>query len=261
MKMKKILSAAMALAMVASMSTSAMALELDAAKLADTTKLDVDAGTYDGASYNTADADGEKASTAIVVEVTEENITTFKVTVPIKLHVTQKADGTRLYENSMKDGATEAEATAKIINECSLGQVKVSDVKVVPSTGYEIKAFDADTFANAKVNSKIFGMKLNGVEVQTDGTVVSANAPEVSIHSTLVNKTDGKTDLTRVYGDYTFGYKDADRQDITPASTPAFPAIDNKCVLPINYEVLLPAFNAAVDNVVYGGVVFTVAFN
>lgn len=260
MKMKKILSAAMALAMVASMSTSAMALELDSAKLADTAKLDTTAGTYDGAAYNTAETDGEKASTAIVVEVTDENITTFKVTVPIKLHVTQKADGSRLYENSMEDGATEADATAKIINECSLGQVKVTDVKVVPSTDYTIKAFDYD-FANAKVNSKIFGMKLNGIEVQADGTVVSANTPDVSIHSTAKNASDGKTDLERVYGDYTFSYKNEALEDTTPASTPAFPAIGNKCVLPINYEVLLPAFNAAIDNVVYGGVVFTVAFN
>lgn len=260
MKMKKILSAAMALAMVASMSTSAMALELDGAKLAETAKLDTTAGTYDGAAYNTIKTNGQKGSTAIVVDVSEDNITMFDVIVPIKLHVTQEEGGTYKYENSMKAGQAEATATAKIINKCALGQVKVTDVKVVPTDGYAIKAFDAEAIANAKANSKIFAMKINGLEVQTDGVVVSNNAPEISIHSTLA---EGKTDdLTAVYGDYTFKHLDANREEVAEGtSLPAFPVIDNGCVLPINYEVLLPATKDAINGVIYGGVIFTVDFN
>ncbi len=263
MNIKKILSATLAVAMVATMSTSVFALELTGDKLADSTKLDVAAGTYDDAKYNEVevatgyDADDATNRMGSTVVTVDSEATMFKVTVPIKLHVTQKADGSRVFEDSMTAGGTVSATetrTAKIINECPLGQVKVVDVKIVPSTGYTVSAFDAD-FANMKVNSKTFGMKMNGKDVAADGVVVTANAATDTITSALANASDGKTDVARVYSDYTFTYSAAE------GSRSNFPVIANGSVLPIEYEIKLPAYSETVTNAVYGGVVYTFEFN
>ena len=47
-----------------------------------------------------------------------------------------------------------------------------------------ISDFNAD-YANMKVNSKTFGFKINGVEVETDGTVIANSATENVIASTI----------------------------------------------------------------------------
>ena len=173
---------------------------------------------------------------------------TFKVTVPIALHVHQDTEGVKTYADAMN--AENATGTAKIINECSMGQVKITDVKVVAAEGYTISAWDAD-YNNMKVNSKTFGFKINGVETQTNGTVVTSNAVTDTITTTVKNNEDSKTDLTRVYGDY----------NITPSGDSAFPVIAHASVLPIDYEAKLPAYSDAVTDTNVGAVVFTVDFN
>ena len=242
----KVLSSVMALALVASMGTSVFATELTGDNLADTAKLDTTAGTYDGTVYNEFEGDGTAAGKASSVVVVDAEATTFKVTVPIALHVAQDVNGAKTYADDMKAGSTGA---AKIINECALGQVKITYVEVVPTTGYTISAFDAD-YSNMKVNSKTFGFKINGAEVGTDGSVISTPATD-TISSVLVKADDGKTDLTRVYADYTF----------TKTGASAFPIVANSSVLPITYEAKLPAFSQAVTDANVGGVVFTIDFN
>src|SRR5699024_1642104 len=104
-------------------------------------------------------------------------------------------------------------------NECSMGQVKITDVKVVAAEGYTISAWDAD-YNNMKVNSKTFGFKINGVETPTTGIVVTSNAVTDTITTTVKNGGDSKTDLTRVYGDY----------NITRSGSSAFPVIAHASV-------------------------------
>lgn len=255
MKMKKILSAGLAVMMVASMGTSVFATELTGDMLADDAKLDIVAGTYDGAEYysvvGTVDSGAQDASSVVVVDA---EATQFKVTVPIALHVAQDANGDKTYEDAMGEDLTGA---AKVINECNLGQVRIEKVTVVPTTGYTISDFNAD-YANMKVNSKTFGFKINGVEVETDGTVIAASATENVIASTVADEADGKTDVERIYADYNFDLSNAETDSLEGAE---FPVIASGSVLPIDYEAKLPAFSSAISDVVYGGVVFVINFN
>ena len=239
----KLMSGLMTVAMVGSMATPVFATELTAG--------DIAGAATDGSGnyhvYELTDADEIVAGKASSVVVLDAEATNFKVTVPIALHVAQDAEGNKTYADDMADGTTGA---AKIINECSLGQVKIADVKIVAVEGYSISAWDAD-YANMKVNSKTFGFKLNGLETATDGSLNGFAVAEDTIASELVNAEDGKTDLERVYADYTF----------TREGDSAFPVINNGCVLPITYEAKLPAYSQAVVNTNIGGVVFTVDFN
>lgn len=237
----------LSVAMMASMAVPTFAAELTSAEIAGA---DTVSGTYNVYEGTDADSDGEidagKASSVVVIDA---EATTFKVTVPIALHVAQDANGDKTYADDMASGTTGA---AKIINECALGQVKIADVKVVAADGYAITAMDAD-YANMKVNSKVFGFQINGLNVLTDGSlegfVVATDADTIS--SALVNEGDGKTDLTRVYADYTFN----------TTGDKAFPIIANKSVMPITYRAQLPAYSQAVSNANVGGVVFTIDFN
>lgn len=242
----KVISLIMATALVMNLGVTAFATELTGDNLADTEKLDITAGTYDGKKYNEFEGDGTTDGKASSVVVVDAEATTFKVTVPIALHVAQAADGTKTFADDMKAGST---GTAKIINENVLGQVKVVSVNVTPATGMTISAFDSE-FGDMLVNSKTFGFKINGVEVGADGKVIDTAATD-TIKSVVKNADDGKTNITRVYDDYTF----------TKSGDSAFPVITNGSILPITYEAKLPAYSQAVSNVPYGSVVFTVAFN
>ena len=223
----KVMTGVLAVAMMMGMTTGVFASELTAGDIADADTTD---GTYN--VYEPTAGEAVTAGKASSVVVVDAEATTFKVTVPIALHVHQDTEGVKTYADAMN--AENATGAAKIINECAMGQVKITDVKVVAAEGYTISAWN-DDYNNMKVNSKTFGFKINGVETQTNGTVV----------------TDGKTDLTRVYGDY----------NITPSGDSAFPVIAHASVLPIDYEAKLPAYSDAVTDTNVGAVVFTVDFN
>ena len=83
------------------------------------------------------------------------------------------------------------------------------------------------------------------------GTLEGFVVADDTIKSELVDEADGKTDLERVYADYTF----------TRSGDSAFPVIANKSVMPITYRAMLPAYSQAVTNANVGGVVFTIDFN
>lgn len=249
MKMNaKLMSGLMTVAMVGSMATPVFATEL--------TPADIAGALIDGSGnyhvYELTDADEIVEGKASSVVVLDAEATNFKVTVPIALHVRQDAEGNKTYADDMAEGTTGA---AKIINECALGQVKINDVKIVEVEGYTISAWGAD-YANMKVNSKTFGFKLNGLIANTDGTLADFAVAEDTIASKLVNAEDGKTEMERVFADYTFTYSAGDKD-----AASAFPVINNGCVLPITYEAKLPAYSQAVVNTNIGGVVFTVDFN
>lgn len=238
----KVMTGVLAVAMMMGMTTGVFASELTAGDIADADTTSGDYNVYEPTAGEAVTAG--KASSVVVVDA---DATTFKVTVPIALHVHQDTEGVKTYADAM---AADETGAAKIINECSMGQVKITDVKVVAAEGYTISAWDAD-YDNMKVNSKTFGFKINGVETQTNGTVVTSNAVTDTITTTVKNNEDGKTDLTRVYADY----------NITPSGSSAFPVIAHASVLPIDYEAKLPAYSVAVEDTNVGAVVFTVDFN
>ena len=241
----KVMTGVLAVAMMMGMTTGVFASELTAGDIADADTTD---GTYN--VYEPTAGDPVSAGKASSVVVVDADATTFKVTVPIALHVHQDTEGVKTYADAMAAAPEKAAGTAKIINECSMGQVKITDVKVVAAEGYTISAWD-DDYNNKKVNSKTFGFKINGLEAQTNGTVVTSNAVTDTITTTVKNGEDGKTDLTRVYGDY----------NITLSGDSAFPVIAHASVLPIDYEAKLPAYSNAVTDTNVGAVVFTVDFN
>lgn len=238
----KVMTGVLAVAMMMGMTTGVFASELTAGDIADADTTD---GTYN--VYEPTAGEAVTAGKASSVVVVDAEATTFKVTVPIALHVHQDTEGVKTYADAM---AADETGAAKIINECSMGQVKITDVKVVAAEGYTISDWDAD-YNNMKVNSKTFGFKINGLEAQTNGTVVTSNEVTDTITTTVKNGEDGKTDLTRVYGDY----------NITPSGDSAFPVIAHASVLPIDYEAKLPAYSNAVTDTNVGAVVFTVDFN
>lgn len=238
----KVMTGVLAVAMMMGMTTGVFASELTAGDIADADTTD---GTYN--VYEPTAGEPVTAGKASSVVVVDADATTFKVTVPIALHVHQDTEGVKTYADAM---AADETGAAKIINECSMGQVKITDVKVVAAEGYTISDWDAD-YNNMKVNSKTFGFKINGLEAQTNGTVVTSNEVTDTITTTVKNGEDGKTDLTRVYGDY----------NITPSGDSAFPVIAHASVLPIDYEAKLPAYSNAVTDTNVGAVVFTVDFN
>lgn len=237
----KVMTGVLAVAMMMGMTTGVFASELTAGDIADADTTD---GTYN--VYEPTAGEAVTAGKASSVVVVDAEATTFKVTVPIALHVHQDTEGVKTYADAM---AADETGAAKIINECAMGKVKITDVKVVAVTGYTISDWD-DDYINKDVNEKTFGFKINGLEAQTDGTVVTGNAVDDTITTTVKNGEDGKTDLTRVYADY----------NITPSGDSAFPVITHGSVLPIDYEAKLPGYSQALTDKNVGAVVFTVDF-
>lgn len=239
-------------AMMASMAVPTFAAELTSAEIAGADTVN---GTYNVYEGTDADSDGEidagKASSVVIVDA---EATTFKVTVPIALHVAQDANGDKTYAD---DFYASDEGMAKIINECALGQVRITDVKVVPAAGYTVTDFEAD-YANMKVNSKNFGFKINGLVAAADtGVVLTANATEETVTTkladTYANDDNGLEALEADFESIVYSAGDKDSE--------AFPVITNSSILPIFYEAKLPAYSQAVTNANVGGVVFTIDFN
>lgn len=238
----KIMTGFLAVAMMMGMTTGVFASGLTAG---DIESADIVSGTHN--VYEPTPGEPVVAGDASAVIVVDIEPTILKAVVPIALYVSQNVNG----EITCKDAMTaeNAKGTAKIINESAKGPIITTDVKVIAAPTYELTDWNAD-YDSMLVNSKKFGFKINGLEAQTDGTVVSDNDVSDTITTTVKNSEDGKTDLTRVYGDY----------NITPSGDSAFPVISHGSVLPIDYEAKLPAYSDEVDNVKVGAVVFTVDF-
>ena len=131
----KIMTGVLAVAMMMGMTTGVFASELTAGDIADADTTDGTYNVYEPTAGGPVSAG--KASSVVVVDA---DATTFKVTVPIALHVHQNTKGVKTYADAM---AADETGAAKIINECSMGQVKITDVKVVAAEGYTISAWDA----------------------------------------------------------------------------------------------------------------------
>lgn len=246
--LKKIASVLTTVALVASMGTSVFATGLTSTQLADSEKLDTTAGTYDSVKYyevSSTNGQGGDASTVVTIQA---DATNFKVTVPIALHVKMAADGTMTYADSMESGK---QGAAKIINECDLGMVEITDVEVKEANSWKIAAY-TDDFANKKVNTKEYGFKVNGLPVKTDGSLDGFVAETTETIGTVKTASE-KTDANAVFADYTITRSNS--------NTKAFPVIKNGSVLPIYYEAKLPATSSAIAETVVGGIVFTVDFN
>lgn len=249
--LKKIISGAMAVAMVASLSVNCFAIGLTTENL-ESAELDTAAGTLAGAAYNEYKVEGGDAVDVVagdassVVEINAES-SFFMVSTPILLRVNMAADATMTYPDSMEDGN---DGAAKIINLCPNGMVAIEDVNIVEANDYAIADW-ADEFENKKVNTKEFGFKLNGLEVKTDGTLDGFVAEATETIDT-VKTNDAVEDIEAVFGDYTITRSND--------NTVAFPVIRNASVLPIYYEAKLPATSSPINNLVVGGVVFTLNF-
>ena len=239
----KIMTGVLAVAMMMGMTTGVFASGLTAA---DIESANIVSGTHN--VYEPTPGEPVVAGDASAVIVVDIEPTILKAVVPIALYVSQNENG----EITCKDAMTaeNATGTAKIINESAKGPIIATNVKVIAATNYELTDWNAD-YDSMLVNSKKFGFKINGLEAQTNGTVVTSNAVTDTITTTVKNGEDGKTDLTRVYGDY----------NITRSGASAFPVIAHASVLPIDYEAKLPAYSDAVTDTNVGAVVFTVDFN
>lgn len=108
-------------------------------------------------------------STYIIVDAEP---TMFKVTVPIKIDVSMDTEG------QITTGSG-----YEVRNECAMGPVVITNIKVNTATGWSISDFNAD-YANMKVSSRVIGLQINGVNVGTDGSVVMTD----SLGSVIRNK-------------------------------------------------------------------------
>lgn len=244
-KLKSILSGVLALTMVLSLNVgSAFATELTPEMLADVDKLNTVAGTYDGTAYNVYEGQTEegKASTAIKVNIAP---TILNAKVPIALHVTRTVTGEMLFPDSMD---STFKGLAGITMKSPLGQLRVINAQMFGANLWELEEFNAE-FKEMKVNTKKYGFKINGIEVQKNGNVLLNNLVEDTIKSTFdINL---NTAGVEEFEDYSF----------TRTGSSPFPVITNGSTLPITYEAKLPAMTNTVDNVIVGGVVFTLGFN
>lgn len=108
-------------------------------------------------------------STYIIVDAEP---TMFKVTVPIKIDVSMDTEG----HISTGSGY-------EVRNECAMGPVVITNIKVNTATGWSISDFNAD-YENMAASSRVIGLQINDVNVGTDGSVVMNE----SLSSVIRNK-------------------------------------------------------------------------
>lgn len=108
-------------------------------------------------------------STYIIVDAEP---TMFKVTVPIKIDVSMDTDG----HISTGSGY-------EVRNECAMGPIIITNIKVNTATGWNIADFNAD-YKNMDISSRVIGLSINGVNVDTDGSVIMNE----SLSSVIRNK-------------------------------------------------------------------------
>lgn len=123
----------------------------------------------DGSDDTDADVPGTEEETMIIVDAEPTN---FLVTVPIRIDVEMDKDGVV----STGDGYY-------VENECAMGPIIITDIKVVAETNWSLVDWDSD-FHNMKASSKVIGLTINGVEVGADGSVVMNE----SLSSVIRNK-------------------------------------------------------------------------
>lgn len=128
-------------------------------------------GGSSGDSSDDTDADvpGTEEETMIIVDAEPTN---FLVTVPIRIDVEMDKDGVV----STGDGYY-------VENECAMGPIIITDIKVVAETNWSLVDWNSD-FHNMKASSKVIGLTINGVEVGADGSVVMNE----SLSSVIRNK-------------------------------------------------------------------------
>ena len=108
-------------------------------------------------------------STYIIVDAEP---TMFKVTVPIKIDVSMDTEG----HISTGSGY-------EVRNECAMGPIIITNIKVNTATGWNIADFNAD-YKNMDISSRVIGLSINGVNVDTDGSVIMNE----SLSSVIRNK-------------------------------------------------------------------------
>lgn len=123
----------------------------------------------EGSDDTDADVPGTEEETMIIVDAEPTN---FLVTVPIRIDVEMDKDGVV----STGDGYY-------VENECAMGPIIITDIKVVAETNWSLVDWDSD-FHNMKASSKVIGLTINGVEVGADGSVVMNE----SLSSVIRNK-------------------------------------------------------------------------
>ena len=110
-------------------------------------------GSGEGGNTESSRTDDVK----IIVDATP---TYFEVTVPIIVSV-----------NMDKWGHVDVASGYTVDNNCALGPVVITDIKVVSAPTWTIVDYNSD-FANMKASSNKFGMTINGAEVSETGSVV-----------------------------------------------------------------------------------------
>ena len=135
-------------------------------------------GGGDGSDGGSTGEDGDTStdsgtpkdeSTYIIVDAEP---TMFKVTVPIKIDVSMDTEG----HISTGSGY-------EVRNECAMGPVVITNIKVNTATGWSISDFNAD-YENMAASSRVIGLQINGVNVGTDGSVIMND----SLSSVIRNK-------------------------------------------------------------------------
>lgn len=125
--------------------------------------------TGEDGDTNTDSGTPKDESTYIIVDAEP---TMFKVTVPIKIDVSMDTEG----HISTGSGY-------EVRNECAMGPVVITNIKVNTATGWSISDFNAD-YENMAASSRVIGLQINGVNVGTDGSVIMND----SLSSVIRNK-------------------------------------------------------------------------
>ena len=121
-----------------------------------------------GSGGSSGDVPGTE-ETMIIVDAEPTN---FLVTVPIRIDVEMD-----------KNGNISTGSGYYVENECAMGPIIITDIKVVAETEWSLVDWDSD-FHNMKASSKVIGLTINGVEVGADGSVVMNE----SLSSVIRNK-------------------------------------------------------------------------
>ena len=133
-------------------------------------------GSSGGGSGSGESGSGSTGSNGDAMIIVDATPTQFTVTVPIIVSVEMDSDG-----------SVSVPGDYYVTNECALGPVVITEIKVTSATGWTLSAFDAD-YSNMKASTKTLGLSINGVSVGTDGSVVMNE----SLTSSIMNR-DKKT--------------------------------------------------------------------
>ena len=126
-------------------------------------------GSSSGEGGSGSGSTGSTGDAMIIVDATP---TQFTVTVPIIVSVEMNSDG-----------SVSVPGDYYVTNECALGPVVITEIKVTSATGWKLSEFDAD-YSNMKASTKTLGLSINDVPVGIDGSVVMNE----SLTSSILNR-------------------------------------------------------------------------